>query len=88
MCVFWEKYVSQLKICIDCGTKEDEEEGITMKSCAACGRKLYCSKECQKVHWKKHKKLCKEENFTVADVELTMPPRGIMRFAHVSDGQD
>lgn len=28
------------------------------KYCSACGNARYCSKECQKAHWKQHKKSC------------------------------
>jgi hypothetical protein len=27
--------------------------------CSACGEEIYCSKECQKVHWPAHKEACK-----------------------------
>jgi hypothetical protein len=29
-----------------------------MKSCAECRNATYCSRECQKVDWKQHKKSC------------------------------
>ena len=38
---------------------DDLEEGATLKKCAKCKDVSYCSKECQKAHWTKHKKLCK-----------------------------
>ena len=34
-----------------------EKEGET-KQCASCQRAFYCSKTCQKKHWKKHKQNC------------------------------
>ena len=33
-----------------------------LKKCGACGKVQYCSKECQRVHWKKHKSNCKESS--------------------------
>ncbi|ORX43251.1 hypothetical protein BCR36DRAFT_586738 [Piromyces finnis] len=30
------------------------------KSCSQCGQAKYCSKECQKSHWKQHKRACKK----------------------------
>jgi len=39
--------------CIVCG-KEDKE----MSKCAGCHRIYYCSRECQKSDWKRHKSVC------------------------------
>ena len=33
-----------------------------LKKCGACGKVQYCSKECQRVHWKEHKSNCKESS--------------------------
>ena len=30
-----------------------------LKKCGACGKVRYCSKECQRAHWKEHKSNCK-----------------------------
>jgi hypothetical protein len=38
---------------------EELEEGVTLKKCGKCHDVSYCSKECQKGHWLKHKKLYK-----------------------------
>lgn len=39
--------------------------------CAQCKRLYYCSKECQKLHWKQHKPECKDpETLTILDVGL------------------
>ncbi|KAI9025481.1 hypothetical protein DFJ74DRAFT_664441 [Hyaloraphidium curvatum] len=43
-----------------------------MKRCAACKRTVYCSKECQKVHWKQHKPLC--EAYKIAEAEGKADP--------------
>ena len=33
----------------------------SFKSCSQCGQAKYCSKECQKAHWKQHKRSCKKK---------------------------
>lgn len=38
--------------CEICGKSED------IKRCAKCKVVAYCSRECQKSDWKKHKKIC------------------------------
>ncbi|RDX42292.1 hypothetical protein OH76DRAFT_135518 [Lentinus brumalis] len=39
--------------CANCGSPSD------LKACAACGQRYYCSKACQKAHWKdRHKTEC------------------------------
>ena len=35
-------------------------ERSNMFSCARCGNANYCSRECQKIHWRRHKELCDE----------------------------
>lgn len=42
------------KICVNCGTKSEN-----MKKCSQCKSARYCSSECQRADWKKHKKICK-----------------------------
>ncbi|KAM6496295.1 hypothetical protein JOM56_009001 [Amanita muscaria] len=36
--------------------------------CSACKKVSYCSPECQRVHWKVHKRVCKRHSEEVADV--------------------
>jgi hypothetical protein len=43
--------------CGGCGAKEGEN-GSALQSCSKCKKRKYCSKECQKGHWKLHKKVC------------------------------
>jgi len=33
----------------------------SFKSCSQCGQAKYCSKECQRAHWKQHKRSCKKK---------------------------
>ncbi|KAF9648126.1 hypothetical protein BDM02DRAFT_3097041, partial [Thelephora ganbajun] len=50
--------------CSKCGTRT-----ASIKRCARCRSRLYCSPECQKVDWKEHKRSCqpfdKEENLLI-----------------------
>ena len=43
--------------CTNCGESSEH-----MKKCAGCGKTRYCSRECQKHHWKQHKPHCTQEN--------------------------
>ncbi|KAJ3484461.1 hypothetical protein NLI96_g5628 [Meripilus lineatus] len=48
------------KKCNSCG-----KEGVSLKQCGKCHSARYCSVECQRSHWRTHKKTCKpftEEN--------------------------
>lgn len=44
-------------LCGSCAKIEDSA-GIKLKRCAKCQTTFYCSRECQKSDWKKHKKVC------------------------------
>jgi hypothetical protein len=51
---------SSMFVCANC-SRTESEEGKGLKSCSTCLLTFYCSKECQKSHWKSaHKKECKE----------------------------
>ncbi|KAJ3302134.1 hypothetical protein HDU76_005572 [Blyttiomyces sp. JEL0837] len=58
------------------GSQTDNlENTLILKTCAKCLRYAYCSKECQKIHWKAdHKKFCRStEDFRKGDiVKVTM----------------
>jgi len=41
-----------------CGECKKKDHGY--KKCSACDVTRYCSKECQRKHWKNHKEQCKE----------------------------
>eukprot|EP00746_Dinoflagellata_sp_MGD_P077714 gnl/MRDRNA2_/MRDRNA2_31149_c0_seq1.p1 gnl/MRDRNA2_/MRDRNA2_31149_c0~~gnl/MRDRNA2_/MRDRNA2_31149_c0_seq1.p1 ORF type:complete len:349 (-),score=69.76 gnl/MRDRNA2_/MRDRNA2_31149_c0_seq1:77-1123(-) len=44
--------VEAARVCSNCGKDAAE------KMCSACSVACYCSEECQKLHWKSHKKIC------------------------------
>lgn len=53
-------------ICFVCGESKTKD-GKALLKCGNCGFARYCSKECQKKAWKKHKTFC---NFTKQGNEL------------------
>ncbi|XP_053406876.1 uncharacterized protein LOC128559415 [Mercenaria mercenaria] len=56
-----------VETCCFCHTDSNK-----LKNCAKCKKASYCSKECQKQHWKRHQNICKlmTENFTV-DIKMS-----------------
>ena len=46
----------QISECSHCGTKESDEHRL--KKCRPCRQTQYCNIECQRSHWKDHKKQC------------------------------
>jgi hypothetical protein len=44
-------------VCAGCGT-DSAKDGQNLLVCSRCKDRKYCSLECQKLHWKVHKKLC------------------------------
>jgi len=47
--------------CLLCRMRRGGEEGgVSLKACKSCMQVKYCNAICQKNHWPKHKKLCKE----------------------------
>eukprot|EP00878_Enallax_costatus_P009346 GHUV01009768.1.p1 GENE.GHUV01009768.1~~GHUV01009768.1.p1 ORF type:complete len:387 (+),score=74.62 GHUV01009768.1:293-1453(+) len=56
--------------CLECGKEETDDQKLL--KCATCKTARYCSKECQKAHWRNgHKQVCKapEETSEATKVE-------------------
>lgn len=47
---------ASLRLCAACGT--DLTERRKRKLCAGCRAVYYCDRECQKAHWKTHRRIC------------------------------
>ena len=45
-------------LCASCGASETKDGGGELLACGRCHDRKYCSKECQKRHWKMHKIIC------------------------------
>ena len=69
--------------CPVCGAK-------ATRACSRCMMQHYCSRECQKSHWKEHKKRCKApetvENADIIDVDLRIDPHvGLFGLSYMTD---
>lgn len=51
-------------VCANCGKKEGEGSNIKLKRCVSCKEAQYCGLQCQKEHWKQHKKECRKKSTT------------------------
>ena len=57
--------------------KCDVCSSLGAKPCARCKRAFYCSAECQKSAWKKHKKTCKAPTREATEADLRILHKGI-----------
>jgi splicing suppressor protein 51 len=67
--------------CANCA-KTKSDSGINLKRCAKCQTTHYCSRECQKSDWKKHKRVCASNaayaNFSPSmSASATQPRKGL-----------
>lgn len=45
--------------CAACGASNEPGSGVRLMTCNGCEEARYCSKACQKGHWKQHKQACR-----------------------------
>jgi sulfatase maturation enzyme AslB (radical SAM superfamily) len=72
------------KKCASCSKVESDPEK-PLKPCSKCQSVLYCSRDCQKADFKKHKKTCAlsaQIYAQTADLKPTPPPRAPKKDAH------
>ena len=54
--------IQQKKSCPVCGVYDDDDTQIKTKTCNNCKKVRYCSRKCQKIHWKhQHNRYCKRK---------------------------
>ncbi|KAJ3333990.1 hypothetical protein HDU76_013637 [Blyttiomyces sp. JEL0837] len=59
------------RVCTNCGIEESDE--VKLLACASCRSPLYCSKDCQKKHWKQsHKAECATIKTKREDAEMAL----------------
>jgi len=58
--------------CADCGGVGGE--GVSLKACKSCMLVRYCNADCQRNHWPKHKKECKQRAAELCDEALFKDP--------------
>jgi hypothetical protein len=46
------------KVCAHCLVREGSAGSPKLSACARCGLVVYCSRNCQKAHWKANDKTC------------------------------
>lgn len=57
-----ELTVSSGLVCMKCGKLDSESaRGVKMKACASCKTMTYCSRDCQRTDWARHKLECRGE---------------------------
>jgi len=48
-----------VKVCENCSASEDSASTPNLSACSRCGLVVYCSKDCQRAHWRaNHKQHC------------------------------
>ena len=62
----------EVHCCADCGSVA--EGGVSLKACKSCMSVKYCNVNCQRNHWKKHKKECKQRAAEIYDEALFKDP--------------
>ena len=61
-------------LCATCGSSEMKEGEGALLVCSRCHDRKYCSKECQKRHWKMHKVICTKPADQMANFMQSIEP--------------
>ena len=64
---------ARARCCAECG-KEEGGVSLSLKTCKSCNLVKYCNANCQRNHWPKHKKLCKQRAAELRDEALFKDP--------------
>ncbi|KAK1748699.1 hypothetical protein QTG54_000638 [Skeletonema marinoi] len=60
--------------------KREPFDGDEFSSCAGCQVSVYCSRECQKAHWKDHKEFCQANRCTEENSHFKKALRNMKKF--------
>ena len=69
------KHLYPNHVCATCGASE-KKDGGELLACGRCQDRKYCSKECQKRHWKMHKIICMRPADQMAKFMQSIEPIG------------
>ena len=58
-----------IEACANCGRRGGSDT-VKLKNCTACRLVKYCGVDCQRAHWKQHKKACKIRVAELKDEQL------------------
>jgi len=61
-----------MNCCSECG--KEEEGAVKLKACKSCMQAKYCNAKCQRNHWPKHKKLCRQRVAQLREEALFKDP--------------
>lgn len=54
---------TKISMCAACG-----KVGDNLKTCTSCKQVKYCNRDCQKLHWPKHKKECRQRSASLGNI--------------------
>lgn len=69
---FLKESNQSIRVCANC--RKTEKDVKKLDCCSACDDAAYCSRQCQKAHWPKHKELCKHNSAMRQHMDRTLTP--------------
>lgn len=76
----------ELPQCALCGKRESELQGSKLKRCTGCTVTFYCSRDCQKTAWPRHKCVLRFSNSPLSDTQPLSPDRQLCRHTDKESG--